>query len=111
MNSHLNAGLNPHSLLVTHTLPLWFLVLSLFLPRVCIVVAWLQHSIPAYIPGTVNLIQIIVAALIPRILILFWIYQDQGIGLWFLIHVIALVFAWGGGGTTVMRRRRYEVVD
>ncbi len=103
--------MNARTLLVTHTLPLWFLVLSLFLPRLCIVVAWLQHSVPAYIPATVNLIQIIVAALVPRILILFWIYQDQGIGLWFLIHAIALIFAWGGGGSSVVRRRRVEVVD
>lgn len=103
--------MNFHTLLVTHTLPLWFLVLSLFLPRVCIVVAWLQHSIPAYVPATVNIVQIIVALLVPRILILFWIYQDQGIGLWFLIHAIALVIAWGGGGSRVVRRRRVEVVD
>jgi hypothetical protein len=103
--------MNPHSLLVTHTLPLWFLVLSLFLPRVCIVIAWLQHTMTAYIPASVNLIQIIVALLIPRILILFWIYQDQGISLWFLIHVIGLIFAWGGGGTTWVRRRRVDVVD
>ena len=62
-----------------HAIPLWFLVLSLFLPRICIVVAWLQHSMPAtFIPASVNLIQILVALLIPRILILFWIYQDQG---------------------------------
>ncbi len=103
--------MNARTLLVTHTLPLWFLVLSLFLPRVCIVVAWLQHSVPVYIPATVSIIQIIVAAIIPRILILLWIYQDQGIGLWFLIHAIALVFAWGGGGTSVVRRRRVQVVD
>lgn len=100
------------SLLATHTLPLWFLVLSLFLPRLCIVIAWLQHSIPTYVPQNVNLIQIIAAVIIPRILILFWIYQDGGIGLWFLIHAVALVFAWGGGGTRYARRnRRVEVVD
>ena len=103
--------MNARSLLVTHTLPLWFLVLSLFLPRICIVVAWLQHSVPVYIPTAVSVIQIIVAALIPRILILFWIYGDQGIGLWFLIHAIALVFAWGGGGSRVVRSRRTVVVD
>ncbi|MGI4829858.1 MAG: hypothetical protein ACRYFU_16930 [Janthinobacterium lividum] len=99
------------SLLATHTLPLWFLVLSLFLPRICIVIAWLQHSIPTYVPATVNLVQIIAAVLVPRILILFWIYQDQGIGLWFLIHAVALVFAWGGGGTRYARSRRVAVVD
>ena len=99
------------SLLATHTLPLWFLVLSLFLPRICIVIAWLQHSMPTYVPATVGLVQIIVAILVPRILILFWIYQDQGIGLWFLIHAVALLFAWGGGGTRYVRRRRVDVVD
>jgi hypothetical protein len=103
--------MNLHVLLVTHTLPLWFLVLSLFLPRICILIAWLQHSMPVYIPSGVNLIQILVALLIPRILILFWIYQDQGIGLWFLIHAIGIVVAWGGGGSRVVRRRRVRVIE
>ena len=94
-----------------HTIPLWFLVLSLFLPRICIVIAWLQHGMPPYIPATVNLLQAIVALLIPRILILFWIYQDQGITIWFLLHVIALIVAWSGGGHTVYRRRRVVEVD
>ena len=95
-----------------HAIPLWFLVLSLFLPRICIVVAWLQHSLPAtFIPASVNLIQIIVAVLIPRILILFWIYQDQGITIWFLLHAIALVIAWGGGSRRVITRRRVVEVD
>ena len=98
--------------LQTHTIPLWFLVLSLFLPRICILIAWLQHGLPNYIPNAVNLIQVLVMLLVPRLLILFWIYQDQGIGLWFLIHVIALLFAWGGGGSRVYsRRRRVEYVD
>ena len=44
---------------------------------------------------------VIVALLIPRLLILFWIYSDQGISIWFLIHVIALLCAWGGGGSRV----------
>ena len=103
--------MNFHVLLVTHTLPLWFLVLSLFLPRICILIGWLQHSMPVYIPTNVNLIQVIVALLIPRILILFWIYQDQGIGLWFLIHAIGIVVAWGGGGSRVISRRRVRVIE
>jgi len=95
-----------------HAIPLWFLVLSLFLPRICIVVAWLQHSLPTtFIPASVNLIEILVALLIPRILILFWFYQDQGITIWFLIHAIALVIAWGGGSRRVISRRRVVEVD
>jgi hypothetical protein len=64
-----------------------------------------------YIPPVVGLIPVIVALLIPRLLILFWIYSDQGIGLWFLIHVIALLCAWGGGGSRVYSRRRVTYVD
>ncbi len=91
-----------------HEIPLWFLVLSLFLPRLCMIIAWVQHSMVQYIPPTLGLIPIIVALLVPRILILFWIYQDQGITIWFLLHVIALLVAWGGGGHRMSRRRRVE---
>ena len=100
--------MNFHLVLPTNAIPLWFLVLSLFLPRLCILVAWLQHTIPAFIPAAVGLIPIIVALLVPRLLILFWIYQDQGLSLWFLIHLIALLLAWGGGGQRVYRRRRVD---
>lgn len=96
--------------LPVHNIPLWFLVLSLFLPRICIVIAWLQHTMTQFIPSTVGLIPVIVALLVPRILILFWIYTDQGITIWFLLHVIALLVAWGGGGTRVVGRRRSDVV-
>ena len=92
-------------------IPLWFLVLSLFLPRICIAVAWFQHSMPAFIPSTVGIIPVVVALLVPRLLILFWIYSDQGITIWFLLHVIALLMAWGGGGHRISRRRRVVEVD
>jgi hypothetical protein len=94
-----------------HSIPLWFLILSLFLPRLCIFVAWLQHSMNQFIPPSVGLIPIIVWVLLPRILILFWIYQDQGITIWLLLHVIALLCAWGGSGSRVVRRRRVDVTD
>ena len=98
--------MNVHLVLTTNAIPLWFLVLSLFLPRLCILVAWLQHSMGHFIPSSVGIIQVVVALLVPRILILFWIYQDQGITIWFLLHVIALLLAWGGGGRRVVSRRR-----
>lgn len=103
--------MNLSGALGSHNLPLWFLVFSLFLPRIAILVAWVQHSVPAYIPSSVGILQIILAVLIPRILILFWIYQDQGVGLWLLIHAIGLIVAWGGGGGTYVRRRRVDVLD
>ena len=94
-----------------HSIPLWFMVLSLFLPRICMLIAWLGHSMVQFIPPTLNIIPVIVALLIPRVLILFWIYQDQGISIWFLIHLIGLLAAWGGGSHRVYRRRRVEYVN
>jgi hypothetical protein len=99
MTLHLNV--DPHGL------PLWFLVLSLFLPRLCIFVAWLQHSMLHHIPAVVGIIPIVLWLLVPRVLILIWIYSDQGLSLWFLIHVLALLGAWGGGGHRVVYRDRY----
>lgn len=104
--------------LTTHLLPLWFLVLSLFLPRICLMVAWVQNNValvhaPALNGGSsftflsmrIPILGFILMLLIPRILILILIYQDQGIGLWFLLHVLALLVAWGGGGSRIARRR------
>ena len=48
-----------------HSIPLWFLILSLFLPRLSIFVAWLQHSMSQFIPPSVGVIPIIVWLLLP----------------------------------------------
>ena len=92
--------------LTVHSIPLWFLVLSLFLPRLCIFLAWLQHGMGQFIPVTANLIGIVLWLLIPRLLILYWIYLDQGLGIWFLIHLVAALMVWGGSGGYHTRRRR-----
>ncbi len=90
-------------------LPLWFLFLSLFLPRLSLLALYLQgHTGNVFV---ISLVPTVVALLIPRILILFWIYQDQGVTIWFLLHAIALVIAWGGGSRRVITRRRVVEVD
>jgi hypothetical protein len=96
-----------------HAIPLWFLVLSLFLPRICMALAWFSHAMPQWIPASLPIIPAIVALIIPRVFILYWIYQDQGITIWFLLHLIALLLAWGGSSHRVYyrRRRRVEYVD
>ena len=92
--------------LVIHTLPLWFLVFSLFLPRVALAIAWLQGVlVPFHLGGIVPLV---IAVLLPRVLILYMIYTDQGLSLWFLIHLVAAVLVWGGSGGYSARRRRRD---
>lgn len=86
-----------------HALPLWFLVLSLFLPRISLLVMWLgNHAGNTLVVG---LVPLLAAILIPRILILIMVYTDQGLSGWFLIHAVALLFAWGGIGGHQVRRR------
>jgi len=93
-------------LLVIHTLPLWFLVFSLFLPRIALFLLWLQgQTLPFHLHG---LLPLIVAVLLPRVLVLYMIYLDQGISLWFVIHLVAAVLVWGGSGSYHSRRWRYR---
>ncbi|MGI4755850.1 MAG: hypothetical protein ACRYGF_03265 [Janthinobacterium lividum] len=89
-------------------LPFWFLVLSLFLPRISLLVMYLQdHPGGAFV---INLVPLLIAVLVPRLLILFLIYTAQGFSVWFLIHAVGLLMAWGGiGGGTYRRRYRSDI--
>jgi hypothetical protein len=91
--------------LATHQLPLWFLVFALFLPRIALVVAWFQGVlVPFHLHG---LVPLLFAIILPRVLVLFLIYVDQGLSLWFVIHLVVALLVFGGGGHK-MRRRRYR---
>ncbi len=89
-------------------LPFWFLVLSLFLPRISLLVLYLQgHSGNTFV---ISPIPVLIALLVPRLLILFWIYTVQGLSIWFLIHAIALLIAWGAiGHRTYYGRRATDI--
>jgi hypothetical protein len=92
-----------HILLVVHILPLWFLVFALFLPRIALFLLWLQNAlVPFHLHG---IIPLAFAILLPRALVLYMIYLDQGVGLWFLIHLVAAVLVWGGSSGYHSRRR------
>jgi hypothetical protein len=95
-----------HVLLVIHVLPLWFLVFALFLPRVALFVLWLQAGLaPFRLHGIVPLL---FAVFLPRVLVLYLIYVDQGISLWFIIHLVAALMVWGGSGGYSARKRRRD---
>jgi hypothetical protein len=98
--------LNLNLTLVVHRLPLWFLVFALFLPRVALAIAWLQGVLaPFHLQG---LVPLVIAVLLPRVLILFLIYVDQGLSLWFVIHLVVALLVWGGSGGYHARRRRRD---
>ena len=86
-----------------HTLPLWFLVFSLFLPRLALLVYWLDgQALPFHIHGWVPLV---VAILVPRLLVIYLIYMDQGVSFWFVVHLIAALIVFGRGGRYQTRKR------
>lgn len=89
---------------VTHILPLWFLVFALFLPRVALLVLWLETSLsPFDLHGILGLLFAIV---LPRVLVLYVIYLDQGISPWFAVHLVVALLVWAGSGRYTSRRRR-----
>jgi hypothetical protein len=91
---------------VVNRLPLWFLVFALFLPRLAMVVAWFQGVLaPFHLYG---IIPALFWLFLPRILVLYLIYVDQGLTLWFVVHLVAAILVWGGGGHQMRRRRRPE---
>ncbi|HEX4578126.1 MAG TPA: hypothetical protein VH117_12295 [Edaphobacter sp.] len=92
---------------VLNKLPLWFLVFALFLPRIALAVAWLQGVLVPF--HLIGIIPPLFWLLLPRILVLYLIYVDQGLTLWFLVHLIAGLLVWGGGGHQWSRRRYREV--
>ena len=92
--------------LVVHRLPLWFLVFSLLLPRLAMAVAWFQGIlIPFHLQG---LLPPLAWLLLPRVLVLYLIYVDQGLTLWFLIHLVVAVLVFGGSGRYHTRSRRHD---
>ena len=65
-------------------LPLWFLILALFLPRIALLIAYLARDLVPYhlqgwMPPTLGI-------LLPRILIILLIFQDRGMSVWLLVH-------------------------
>jgi len=99
--------MDTHSLLVIHLLPLWFLVLALFLPRLSLFLMYLQHP-PGQFQIVINIVPLVFWLLLPRVFVLYVIYIDQGVSLWFIIHLLAAIGVFGGSGRYHSRRRRRD---
>jgi hypothetical protein len=81
-----------------HSLPLWFLVLSLFLPRICLLIAYVQHDLIRFsLSGWEPLA---LAVLIPRALVLILVFEDRGLGVWVLVHAIGIACTYLGAGSS-----------
>lgn len=77
-------------------LPLWFLLLSLVLPRVSLLIAYLTHGLGAY--NLHGWVPPAFAIVVPRVLVVILIFLDRGFSLWLVAHAIAMVFVYLGAG-------------
>ena len=84
-------------------IPIWFLVLSLIFPRISILIAWLASCLPFW--AAPWLVKFIMAALIPRILILIYIATIMGLCAWFWIHLGVFLFIYFVGTVKVTAKR------
>ena len=75
-----------------HDIGIWFLLISLFLPRFTLFFWWVTGNLP--FNTTPLLADVICAVFLPRVLVLVYIYQNMGMGPWFYIHLVALFIAW-----------------
>ena len=85
-----------------HSIPLWLLFFSLFLPRLTLLYAFFVHQVPyAHLP---DLAALIMWVFIPRVLMLIYIYVNLGLDVWFIVHLVALILVWGGSGHRASKR-------
>ncbi len=88
----------------------YFLLFSLFFPRIVLVVYLLQNWYPANtVPQWAD---ILLGVFAPRVLILIYIYQNMGVdNVWFIAHLAVMILAYFGGGRETSRRRRRRRED
>lgn len=90
----------------------YFLLISLFFPRLVLLVFILLY--PNLYPANTlpNWLDIVLGLVSPRILILIYIYQNMGYeNIWFVAHLIAALLAYTGGSRETVRRRRRRTVE
>jgi hypothetical protein len=71
-------------------LPIWFLIASLFVPRISIFFLYNEGLIPSN--NSPFLLDFLGTLLLPRLVVLVCIYLTSGIGVWFVAH--AIVWGW-----------------
>jgi len=83
----------------------YFLLFSLFFPRIVLLVYFLIERFPH---STIPLWgDVLLGVFIPRILILIFIYENMGYNnIWFAAHLLALILTYFTGGTKTVRWRR-----
>jgi hypothetical protein len=84
---------------------IYFLIFSLFFPRIVLLVYLLQNWYPQNtVPQWAD---VLLGVFMPRVLILIYIYQNMGAdNVWFIVHLVVMILTYFGGSKETTRRRR-----
>lgn len=86
----------------------YFLLFSLFFPRITLLVYLFQGWYPDNLVP--NWLDVVLGVIAPRILILIYIYQNMGYeNIWFAAHLVVMILTYFGGSRETARRRRARV--
>lgn len=75
-----------------HEIGIWFLLLSLVFPRMVLFFWWMTENLP--FNTTPFIADFFTSFFFPRILILVYIYDIQGMSTWFIIHLVGMAVAY-----------------
>lgn len=86
-----------------------FLILSLFLPRITLIIYFLLHQIPMNNVPFIG--DVLLTVFLPRVLVLIYITENLGTSsVWFWIHLVVAIIVFSGAGKYGRKRfkRRKE---
>jgi hypothetical protein len=85
-----------------HTLPTWFLVVALFLPRIALFTGWINEWV-FRVPQPASAL---LWFFLPRILVLITIYDVMGTCAWFWIHLVVAILTYVSFGSHTTSRNQ-----
>ena len=89
----------------------YFLLFSLFFPRVVLLVYLLLFPNLYPTNAVPQWADVVLGIVMPRVLVLIYIYQNMGAdNVWFIAHLAVAILAYFGGGRETVRRRRRDDV-
>ncbi len=82
----------------------WILVVTLFLPRIALLIAYFTHHIPANNIPFIG--DILLYIFLPRLLMIIYIYDNMGWeNPWFWIHIVVAIIVWSKGSHETYKRK------
>lgn len=82
----------------------WILVLTLFIPRISLLIAYFSHQIP---PNNIPFIgDLLLYMFLPRLLMVIYIYDNMGWqNPWFWIHIVVAIIVWSKSSHVTYKKK------